>query len=281
MRVVLSLTALAAVSVTIVDYSWGISTVGRWLQHAQIGQSLTAITALWLVFWIVVTLCFGRIYCSSVCPLGTVQDITSALRRRAAKGSRRFFQFTAPRPQLRFFMMALGIAAVVFSLSSLLTVLDPYKVYASTLSLAAGNGAVMAGASLGGLIAAAVVFAAVAIVAAWRGRSLCNTMCPVGALLSLPARVSALHFDINTDLCTNCYDCVHVCKAGCIDLKDHVVDTARCVACFNCSAACENGAITYRRGRHRLQMPLMQQISTSATPMASSDISSSTHCSKS
>lgn len=28
-------------------------------------------------FWLIITLAFGRIYCSTVCPLGTIQDIAA------------------------------------------------------------------------------------------------------------------------------------------------------------------------------------------------------------
>ena len=64
--------------------------------------------------------------------------------------------------------------------------------------------------------------------------------------------------DINTDKCINCGECERVCKAGCIRLSDHTVDASRCVVCFDCMSVCPNQAITYRQGRHRLGMPMMQ-----------------------
>ena len=61
-------------------------------------QILTALltgVALCLLFWAIVTLLYGRIYCSTVCPLGTLMDLhtlpgkTTRSRRRQAHDTAR------------------------------------------------------------------------------------------------------------------------------------------------------------------------------------------------
>jgi ferredoxin len=83
-------------------------------------------------------------------------------------------------------------------------------------------------------------------VLAWRnGRTYCNTICPVGTVLSFLARFSwmKIHFDENK--CKNCSQCTKNCKAACIDFKNHKVDYSRCVVCGDCIESCKFGALKY------------------------------------
>ena len=94
----------------------------------------------------------------------------------------------------------------------------------------------------------AVVTLVVLFILAWRGgRTYCNTICPVGTILSFFARFSWLkiHFDANK--CKNCSLCSKNCKAACIDFKTHTVDYSRCVVCGNCIDSCKFGALKYSR----------------------------------
>jgi len=84
-------------------------------------------------------------------------------------------------------------------------------------------------------------------VLAWRGgRTYCNTVCPVGTVLSLLARFSWLKVRFDADKCKNCSKCSKNCKAACIDYKTHTVDYSRCVVCGNCIEECKFGALKYK-----------------------------------
>ena len=190
----------------------------------QILTALLSGAAVCLVFWAVVALIYGRIYCSTVCPLGTLMDCVSAFSR-AVRRKKSDYRHCEPASRTRVVFLIIAFA-VLFSLSAM------------------------------GIASLTVI---VVVGFAWRkGRRLCNTFCPVGTLLGVASRQAVLHFDINTDLCINCGECERVCKSECINLIDHTVDSSRCVVCFNCTSVCPNGAITYRSGRHRLGTPLMQ-----------------------
>jgi len=98
----------------------------------------------------------------------------------------------------------------------------------------------------------AVVTLVVLAVLAWRGgRTYCNTVCPVGTLLSLQARFSWLKVRFDVDKCKNCSLCSKNCKAACIDYKTHTVDYSRCVVCGNCIESCKFGALKYSRNEKR------------------------------
>jgi ferredoxin len=92
----------------------------------------------------------------------------------------------------------------------------------------------------------AVVTLVVLFILAWRGgRTYCNTICPVGTILSFFARFSWLKIRFDVDKCKNCSLCSKNCKAACIDFKTHTVDYSRCVACGNCIDSCKFGALKY------------------------------------
>jgi ferredoxin len=92
----------------------------------------------------------------------------------------------------------------------------------------------------------AVVTLVVLFVLAWRGgRTYCNTICPVGTVLSFFARFSWLKIRFDEEKCKNCSMCSKNCKAACIDYKTHSVDYSRCVVCGNCVSACKFGALKY------------------------------------
>ena len=101
--------------------------------------------------------------------------------------------------------------------------------------------------SLPVLIIAAVTLV-VLFVLAWRGgRTYCNTVCPVGTILSFFARFSWFKVHFDADKCKNCSLCSKNCKSSCIDYKTHTVDYSRCVVCGNCIDNCKFGALSYSK----------------------------------
>ena len=59
--------------------------LGEWLLNVQIVPALMTASVGWILIWLVVTLLFGRIYCSAICPLGSLMDACSAVAN-AARG---------------------------------------------------------------------------------------------------------------------------------------------------------------------------------------------------
>ena len=97
-----------------------------------------------------------------------------------------------------------------------------------------------------------VSFVLLAVLAWIGGRTYCNTICPVGTILSFLSRHSFLKINFDEAQCKNCSACSKACKASCIDYKNHTVDYSRCVVCGNCIDACKFGALKYDNARlHR------------------------------
>lgn len=247
-RIAISLLIMAACGAAVaLGYD---SLFSRW----QIVPALLACSLAWVALWALSALLLGRVYCSAVCPLGTLQDCLIALSRRRRRG----FFYRSPSTALRWSVVIVAAACLALEFPVAAYLVDPASAFSRIASYLTIPFIRPAAFSLLGASFAAVTLLVVAWIALTRGRRLCNTLCPVGTALGALSGYSLYHVDINTDKCTGCGLCVSRCKSECIDPSAHTVDLSRCVVCLDCTAACPSGAITLRRGRHRLQMPLMQ-----------------------
>ena len=74
---------------------------------------------------VILTVLFGRVYCSTVCPLGTLQDVISFVARK--KWKRRDFQFSEPHNVLRYSILTLTVLLLISGSGFLLNLLDPFS----------------------------------------------------------------------------------------------------------------------------------------------------------
>ena len=289
LRIAVSLLVISVLTATV---SWGVMWcpwIYEWIDRVQILPAAVRFSMVTFVTWLLITLVFGRVYCSSVCPLGTLQDISARAVRLGKR--KRVYRYSPPRTLWRYCMLVVTLACLLAGFWLAVSLLDPYELYVrfctdtiAPASRAVVDAGVCAGVShrdfvpilltsLTATALSALLLLAVLIIAARSGRSICNTLCPVGTMLGLISRYSVWQMDIDTDLCTQCRKCEDVCKGGCINLTDHVVDGSRCVMCMDCVTVCENNAINYTWRRKQLADPMMQRIGkpkTSASVMEQS-----------
>ncbi len=230
------------------------------------------VTGLWTVgfgFIVLLTLAFGRVYCSTVCPLGTFQDIFIYIARRIArrKHRRRWYEFSTPHYAVHYGLLALtGVLAAVGSFF-LLNLVEPFSNFGRMTAnlvrpLVAGGNNILAsllghlniyvlsrfpvhGLPVDVILGTLLFFAVVAYLSYTRGRIFCNLLCPAGALLGLVSRASLYRIVIDETTCTDCGLCEKVCKAECIDSAAKKVEFAACVSCFNCIDACPTVGLKY------------------------------------
>lgn len=239
----------------------------KWIARIQIVPAALAVSGSLILLWILITLLFGRVYCSMVCPLGVTQDIFAKLPRMSRRRKfRNGYRYRQPANRFRYGFLALIVASALAGVSMLLALFDPYSAFGRIMTyllrplVDIASGKELVSGALVGVAVAAVTLIAVGAVAFRKGRMVCNSVCPVGAVLGIISRHSVFCIDINADMCVSCGLCERVCKARCIDPKAHTVDTSRCVVCFNCTAVCDNGAITYTRNRHPLSLPMLMKV---------------------
>ena len=262
-----------AATCMLVSYGMTVPTFAAWIAHVQFLPAAMAFSLSTLVFWLIATLVFGRIYCSVACPLGVFQDICARMMRLTRKARRkRQYHYSPPLTKCRNIALFLVVVAILLGVSAVTVLTDPWSIYSRAcvymvkpawgwiVNLVSQPPVKIAAASVLGIIVAAVSILIVGLLAARNGRTYCNSICPVGTTLGSVSRYSIFHIDINTDKCVQCRKCEHVCKASCIDLTAHVVDSSRCVDCFDCLPECPNDAIHYTWARHQLSIPMMQKV---------------------
>ena len=274
LRLVLGVLVLLALTATFLDFTGTVAGWFPWLREVQFMPALLAGSALMLVFLLVVTLLVGRVYCSVLCPLGVFQDLVRLVtfgrwRDRKFKARPGGPVMSAIQGWTRLGIL-LGFVAGGF-LGLHFTWLDPYAIYARFVSFcltplvkacrhadaiaAWADGAegsftrvleVVVPAS-GFALAAASVLAFIAALAAWRGRTWCNTVCPVGTMLGALAKFAWFRPHIDESSCVGCRLCERICRAHCIHVDMKAIDHTQCVSCLDCSAVCPKGAITWKR----------------------------------
>lgn len=273
-RIIVAILTLLAMVFLFVDASgWGGEHLG-FLARVQFMPALLALNVVALLVLVALTLIFGRIYCSVICPLGIMQDVVSRIRKATIGRKRKkvgVYHYKKPHSRLR--VAVLAVFAVVIVLGalnvmaiSLGAIIEPYSAFGrivtafvSPLYDAGNNVLADATAESGSYLftpvhrsvpVALFIIAGVTLIVvtacAWRnGRIYCNSICPVGTILGYASKFSWLKIRIDTEKCNSCGSCARHCKAGCIDSKNHEVDYTRCVDCFDCLDVCRQGAIKY------------------------------------
>ena len=209
---------------------------------------------------------FGRVYCSTICPLGTLQDIISSTSHRLKKKNRHrpIGAFNGLRYSLLVLVTVLALSGTLI----LLNLLDPFSSFGRMVTTLArpvlllGNNTLAFALESAGIYALdpvqvkVIAFTVLVVpiltlgLVAWmsyrHGRLYCNTLCPVGTFLGLLSRFSLFRLAINKERCIGCNLCESVCKGGCIDKKQKSLDFTRCVSCYNCLAVCPTDGLEFR-----------------------------------
>jgi polyferredoxin len=276
-RVALALELFILVAVVFLDFTDHVPIVlTTLLGSIQVIPSLIrlvsglTIASLGIVLVFLLTLAYGRVYCSTICPLGTLQDIIIRLSDRMRR--RKWYRYKRA-PVLAHYTL-LGLSGIVAALGSMLVVdlLDPFSNFGRILTNLADPVLILVNNAAGfalrrfGIFAlynipllhvqtVAILFAfaflgLIVYLSYYHGRLFCNLLCPAGALLGLVSRFSIFKIVIAEDRCTDCGFCEMVCKANCIESESRKIDFHACVGCFNCIDSCPPLALKFE-GRWR------------------------------
>ena len=265
-RITAAAVFFTVITLLLLDFTGTLHAGFGWMAKVQLLPAVLAVNAGVVAALVLLTLLFGRVYCSVICPLGVFQDVVS---RAAARRRKNRFRYSRALSWLRYGILALFLVALVAHFKPVSNLLAPYSAYGRIVSnLFAplylwGNNLLAYLAERAGsyafytvdvwvkgaatLAVAAVTFIVLAVLAWRNGRTYCNTVCPVGTILGLVSRFAVFKPRIDTSKCNGCGLCARNCKASCIDAKTHRIDYSRCVACMDCLGKCRQGAISFSR----------------------------------
>ena len=261
-RTILAAVVFVLITLLFLDFTGTLHHWLSWLAKVQFLPAVLALNVGVVVALVALTLIFGRIYCSVICPLGVLQDVLARFHRKKNK-----YSYSKEVRWLRYPVLVVFVVALVAGVGTFFQLLAPYSSYGRIVTMIFQpvwmlcNNALAVIAERADSYAfysvdvwmrslpvfvIALVTLVVLVVLAWRGgRTYCNTICPVGTILSFFARFSWLKVRFDAEKCKNCSLCSKNCKAACIDYQTHTVDYSRCVVCGNCIDKCKFGALRY------------------------------------
>lgn len=267
LRILLAYVSFLLVTFLFLDLTGTIHLWFGWLAKIQFLPALLAVNVGVVVGLVFLTLLFGRIYCSVICPLGILQDIFSWF---AGKSKRFRFQYKPEKTVLRYGFLTIFVVLLVAGCGQIAAFLAPYSAFGRIASMLLSPVYLLGNNALAYLAERAesytfyrvdiwfksatmfltAIFTLLLVgILAWRGgRIYCNTVCPIGTILGFFSRFSLWKPVINTEKCNGCGLCVRNCKSSCIDPKTHKIDGSRCVACFDCLGTCRQHAIEWKIG---------------------------------
>ncbi len=263
-RIAAALVCFVGITLLFLDFTGTLHAWLGWLAKVQFLPAVLAVDAGIVAALVVLTLLFGRLYCSVICPLGVLQDLFGHAGRRHKKNR---YAYSPARTWLRRSLLALFIVGLLAHAAGLVALIAPYSAYGRIVqNLLAplygwGNNLLAYFAERVGsyafyptvvwvrswaVFAVALATFALLGILAWRnGRTWCNTVCPVGTVLGFLSKYSLFRPVIDPSKCNGCQLCARNCKAACIDAANHRIDHSRCVACMDCLDRCHRGAIAY------------------------------------
>lgn len=237
------------------------------VEATQVIPSSIALCMGALLFWLCATFFMGRIYCSTVCPVGTISDLFMRLRRETGKlfPSKLRLQFRwKEQKRWRYHIMAFYYICLVIGIMAVPFALEPWNIVRDASALFDPQAVASTWSRLGAGLAVGFIVGVVmlAVVAVWGficGRDFCNIICPLGQTMALIDRFSLLSVEFDPDRCISCMQCEEVCRSSCIQVKTRRVDNSRCVKCLDCICTCPTNAIRLQSGRNRAVTPMMER----------------------
>ncbi len=210
---------------------------------------------------VALTALLGRVFCGWVCPLGTLNNIISALKKNGGK-ARAWFP-------LKYYLLVFVLAASVFTLQPA-GYLDPISLLVRSLSLginpavnslqnpliAVSGSGVPVLADLAEYVYSflkntvlsfqqpyfnqsfviSLIFIFILGLNLVETRFWCRYLCPLGALLGILSRYSILRRSLSEG-CPDCGQCRAFCQGGGLQQGKN----AECLQCFNCDDLCPAG----------------------------------------
>ena len=210
-----------ALGCTLIYLGWwdgGFLSISHVINGVKIGPSMflnDAPILLLVLFTLITTLLFGRVFCSSLCPFGALQDfITRFVPKR--------FQFNVPQKiHDKALYIKYGILVLIFVMAFAAADISIFQYFEPFGTVFFLSRSVL-------LWSIAILFLLGAV---FIKRFYCRYVCPLGAALGVISLVSPFRIK-RVEQCDVCKVCEHACPTGAI--RGPEIDFKECVRCDLC-----------------------------------------------
>ncbi|MHC4623161.1 MAG: 4Fe-4S binding protein [Planctomycetota bacterium] len=210
---------------------------------------------LWALATVILTIIFGRFFCSWVCPFGTLHHFVGYIGNRGRTTPQRIELNKYRKEQsVKYFILVVLLAGAAFpSISATLQtgLLDPIPLVTRSFNLfllpiadrSTNIASVTARFYETAWLIFAIFFAAI-LLNLVIPRFYCRFICPLGALFGVISRFAIWRIGKNQSECINCRMCEKSCEGGCEPMGN--IRISECVLCFNCRHDCKHEVISYQ-----------------------------------
>ena len=224
-----------------------------------IGSILTTHKLYWPLLWalpvVIITIIFGRFFCSWVCPFGSIHHFAGFAAHRKKPASKRIQLNRYRKAQrIKYFVLVFVLATAAFpSIAATLqtALLDPIPLLTRSFNLAVlplldrpANLASPADRFYEGAWVILAIFTAAVLLNLVVPRFYCRFICPLGALFAVLSRFAIWRIGKNQHPCSDCRLCEKACEGAC--QPSQKIRISECVLCFNCRADCKDESISYQ-----------------------------------
>lgn len=210
------------------------------VESAAASRSVNRTLLVGMFIPVVVTVLFGRFFCSWICPAGFLFELADKLRSGLHRLHAVHHLNLWRGNKYVFLIIGLGLSALM-GIPLLGHLYPPALVARESQQLMSGlllgSGITITTTSL--LVLGILLFEIFVSRRAW-----CRHLCPGGALYSLLGSRRLARIHNHTDICTQCTDCIPACPMGLNPMKNKF--GPECDLCLECHSACESGSLKLR-----------------------------------
>jgi len=210
----------------------------------------------WALATVVLTIIFGRFFCSWVCPFGSIHHFVGFWGNRKKKAAQKIQLNKYRNAQcIKYFILIFFLTMAAFpSLAATLQtgLLDPIPLVTRSFNLVILpivdkpiNFVSVAGRFYEGAWLVFVMFLSAILLNLIIPRFYCRFICPLGALFAVISRFALWRIGKKQNECINCKLCERACEGGCEPSSN--IKIGECVLCFNCLDECKDELVSYQR----------------------------------
>ena len=237
------------------------------LVHTMASRTLVPLLLVSLVFLALAVL-MGRVFCSHVCPLGVLFDLSDPWlgSKPGARTNRENYR-RLRRVKYSVLLVLLGSAAAGFNLLGLADPLVIFTRFAAVIFVPATLAAEDLGLDLlrplagwldwtglayeeiylpsfEGAMGMIALGALLLLLSRMQPRFWCRHLCPLGALLAVAGHRAPYRRRVG-QTCNGCDDCTRKCPTGAIHPSGGATDPHECIACQTCVRVCPEDAVRF------------------------------------
>lgn len=174
----------------------------------------------------------GRTWCSWVCPINMVADLSSWLRRRLPIKDR--------------FILSRNVRYTVLALSLILSAITGVAAFEWVSPISMFHRELIFGIGMGWMaILGVFIFDLFVLRDGW-----CGHLCPLGAFYALVGKVAPVRILFDSPSCTHCGECARVCpEPQVLNLKQatevEMIASGECTNCGRCITVCPEDTLCF------------------------------------